>query len=73
MRDNVIHIPGIAVASESPDVVLEKAKSWEMEHCLVVGHDDAGDLMFGGTTGDLEKIITLLERAKHWVFTEMDD
>jgi len=70
---NVIRIPTITVADDSPANVLEMARSWGMEHCIIIGHDADGDLVFGGTTSDLEKIIMLLERAKHWAFSEMDD
>lgn len=69
----VIHIPGLTKVDEPPESILEKAKSWEMEHCVVVGYDSDGRLAFGGTTSNLEKIITLLERAKHWCIAEMED
>lgn len=71
--NNVIRIPTITVVDDKPENVLNLAKSWEMEHCLVVGHDHEGNLTFGGTTSDLEKILMLLERAKHFSLSEMDD
>ena len=69
----VIQIPAITVADGTPADVLELAKKWDMEHCIIIGHDPDGVLAFGGTTSDLGKILMLLERAKHWAISEMDD
>lgn len=68
----VINLPTITTVDMQPADVLEKAKGWGMEHCLVIGHNDKGDLQFGGTTSDLEKIVLLLERAKLWCIREID-
>lgn len=72
MSDNIIRIPGITTADGNPSGVLELAKKWDMEHCVIVGHDENGNLCFGGTTSNLEKIITLLERAKQWAIRDVD-
>ena len=70
---NVIKLPTITVADDKPENALELAKKWGMEHCIIIGHDEDGMMQFGGTTSDLEKIIMLLERAKHFALSRMDD
>ena len=70
---DVIRIDGITVVDEAPLVLLEMAKRWGMEHCIIVGYDSDGILAFGGTTSDHEKIIALLQRGLHWTMREIDD
>lgn len=70
-ESNVVRLPGITKVDIPPSDALDLAKGWDMEHCVIVGHDVDGKLCFGGSTSDMEKIVTLLERAKHWVMTEL--
>lgn len=60
----VIQFPGETCADWPADVVLEKAKDWGMEHCVVLGLDKDGKLQFGGSTSDSGTIMMMLEAAK---------
>ena len=63
----IIEFTGDTCVDLPPENLLEKAKGWEMEHCLVIGYDDEGDLCFGGTTCETSDILFLLERAKMYL------
>ena len=62
--DNVIEFPGMTKVDYTPAYLMEKAREWDMEHCLIVGCTKEGELKFGGTTCDTAKILLLLERAR---------
>jgi len=73
MSDNVIDFHGITTVDELPELVLEKAKLWGMEHCVIIGHDGDGLLQFGSSTSSAKEILFLLERAKHFILTQFGE
>lgn len=70
---DIIQLPVITTVDIPAGDALDKAKGWDMEHCVIVGHDTDGKLCVGGSTASLEKIITLLRRAEYWCLAEMND
>lgn len=62
--DNVIEFPGLTKVDFTPDFLMDKARKWDMEHCLIIGHTETGQLRFGGTTCDTAEVLLLLERAR---------
>ena len=71
MTDNIVPWGGIARLPEPPNDVLEKAKAWSLERVIVVGANEKGDLIIGGSFGEPEGILWLLECAKHKLMTEL--
>ncbi len=71
--DNVIEWPGVTTVDFTPDFVLDKAREWDMEHCLVVGHTKDGELRFGATTCDVAEVLLLLERARINLMNEITE
>lgn len=69
----VVPFTGITTVDEPANQILEKAKDWDLDRCLVVGTDQEGKLVFGGNESDLGTMLLILERAKHYLMTEMDD
>lgn len=69
--DNVVQWPGITNADITPDYLMDKAREWDMEHCLVIGHTESGELRFGGTTCDTAGVLLLLERARISLMAEV--
>jgi hypothetical protein len=47
-----------------PDYILEAAKGNGLEAVLVIGWLENGEFWFSGSTGDMERVVFLLERAK---------
>ena len=60
----VIQFPGITTADWPVEVALEKAKSWGMESCVIIGFDKDEKLIFGCSTSENGKIMIMLEAAK---------
>ena len=63
--DNIINLADrgfVTYADETPESAL--AKAWGMTHCVIVGYDKDGDLRWGGSTSDAERINWLLDCAK---------
>ncbi len=60
----VIEWSGITKVDFTPDFLMDKARKWDMEHCLIIGHTESGELRFGGTTCDTAEVLLLLERAR---------
>ena len=69
---DVVAFNGITTADEPPESVLEKAKDWDMGHCLVIGCLPDGELIWGGSTSDMQLALTLLERARFRLLSELD-
>lgn len=70
-KDNVLQFTGLTTVDVPPSEVLELAKRWGMETCIVLGETEEGELCIGGNTCNLAEIITLLVRAQHWCVTEI--
>jgi hypothetical protein len=60
----VLRFRGITTVDETADQVLEKAKTWGMAKCIIIGLDDAGILKFGGTLSEAGEIMIMIEAAK---------
>lgn len=61
---NVTNFTGITVVPEPADKFLEKAKTWGLDTCVVVGLTNDGDLAAGSNISDVAELVLLLERAK---------
>ena len=64
----MIKFTGITVAPQEPEAILEIAKSWDMKRCIIVGEDSNGDLVFGGSFSESDKMNWLLDAAKRQLF-----
>lgn len=64
MVNEVVPFPGNTILPEAPNSILEKAKTWGLERCLVIGWDDNGEFIHGGSHCDIAGNILLLELAK---------
>lgn len=60
----VLKFKGITTVDEPIDNILDKAKSWGMIKCVVIGLDENGALKFGGSLSDAGEIMIMLEAAK---------
>lgn len=58
---------GLTSLPESPESVLDKAKEWGMEKCIIVGYSPEGRMIFGGSFCEPGEIVLLLELAKKFV------
>lgn len=79
MSAQIIPLGTVTCVDEPPDTLLEKAKAWGMDRCVVLGFDENGGFYFGGSFSNLAEIVLLLEAGKHrlmaggnphWVTTE---
>lgn len=61
---DVLRFRGITTVDEPIDGFLDKAKTWGMAKCIVIGLDDAGVLKFGGSLSEAGEIMIMLEAAK---------
>lgn len=64
MMGDVVRFSGITTAPEPVEGVLEKAKLWDLERVLVIGHDGDGKLKWGGNFSEKEIIHWLLSCAQ---------
>jgi len=64
MTDNVVDFTGSTRVEVSPSEVLKMAEQWGMTRCIIIGEDDDGLMMFGGSFSDTALINLLLDRAK---------
>lgn len=67
---NVDPLPGTEVP---PQVILDKAADWEMTKCLVIGINEDGDLMFGGSSPDPGWVSWTLLRALKFMASWMPE
>ncbi len=65
MSAEVVPFPGDTKIDEPPEGVLEKAKAWGMERCIVLGWKEDGTFCFGGSFSELGEIILLLRSGEH--------
>lgn len=63
----VIDFPGLQYGDTTPETVLEQAKNWGMDRCIIIGFTDDALFKFGGSFSDLGEILILLEFAKKFV------
>ncbi len=56
---------GVTTVSESPEQVLEKAKSWGLERVIIIGTVADGNLKWSGSFSEVEGVNFLLDAAKH--------
>lgn len=71
--DNVIEFPGDTKVDFTSEYLMDKARDWDMEHCLIVGQTADGDLRFGATTSDTAEVLLLLERARINLMNELTE
>ena len=64
---DILPMQGITFAPETPESVLEKAKAWGMERCIILGFDEHGGLISGGSFCEAGDIVLLLEMAKKFI------
>lgn len=63
----IVKFNGNTILPTTPKSILQQAKSWGMERCLVVGEDAEGNLKFGGSFCDAGDVLMLLELAKKFI------
>ena len=68
--DNVVQFKGLTKVKIPPAELLEKAKDWEMDTCVVLGWTEDGELKFGGSFSNVAEIYYMLSVARHEM---MDD
>ena len=61
---DIIKFSGITTIEIPPADQLEKAKSWGMTKCIVIGTDDEGEFYCGGSFSDSAQIYWLLGLAR---------
>ena len=68
MSDNVVVFP---VGRMDPDVLLQKAATWGMDECVVVGLRD-GELCVGGTPATLDRVHWLCTRGAQFALRQVE-
>lgn len=63
----ILKYEGLTTLSEPAESVLEKAKGWGMDRCVIIGYRQDGSLAFGGNHAEAPEILMLLELAKKWL------
>lgn len=64
---DVIPFTGLTYAKDDPEAILEKAKVWNMERCVIIGYDEKENMKFGGSFCEAGEILMLLELAKKFI------
>lgn len=64
---DILTFDGITTVEIPVSELLDKAKSWKMTKCLVVGIDMNNELCFGGSFSDTPLINLLLDHAKNQI------
>jgi len=59
----------VRFVTERPEAVLETAKGWDMERCIILGWKGDGTFCFGGSFSELGEIILLLRAGEHHLMT----
>lgn len=62
---NVLAFTGATTVPEPPEQFLEKAKAWKMRRCIVIGEDENGGLVWGGSFSEAATINWLIDLAKY--------
>lgn len=65
MSAEIVHLGTVTCVIEPPEQVLEKAKAWGMDRCLILGFDEDGALHMGGSFSNLAEMVLLLEAGRH--------
>lgn len=73
VSSNVVTFTGITTVKEPPEQVLEKAKTWGLTHVIIVGANEDGNFVWGGSYSDAESIHFLLECAQAQLIAEALD
>jgi len=60
----VVSFTGVTRLPEAPETILEKAKAWKMTRCLVIGWNENGEFVYGGSHCEMAENVLLLEIAK---------
>lgn len=68
---NLVIFDGITLMDEPFEQLLEKAKEWPINRCLVVGYDAEGAVLVGGSFSDIPEIVLLLEAAKRFFIEDI--
>ncbi len=61
---DIINFTGTTFLPEPPKSLLQKAKKWGMNRCIVIGFDENEQMIFGGSFAESGDILMLLELAK---------
>lgn len=64
---NILPFTGTTTVDQPPETVLERAKGWGMERCVILGYRPDGSVAFGGSFSDTGDILLLLELARQFV------
>jgi len=59
-EDNIKLFPYGAI---QPNLLLEKAKNWDLEQILIIGFDSDGELVFGGSEDNWKDLLFLMYQA----------
>lgn len=70
---DVTRLPTITTVPEPPDQMLEKAKEWGLERVIIIGANENGELIWGGSFSEVDGILLLLEMAKRELLTDVAD
>lgn len=70
---NILEFTGLTSIKEPVDIVLEKAKLWGMDRCIILGFGEGAELIFGGSFSESGEILLLLELGKMEVLSNGRD
>lgn len=62
--NEVVKWRGLVYGAKNPADVLEKAKGWGMEGCLIVGFNAEGHFIWGSSLSEIDKMNLMLDLAK---------
>lgn len=68
---NVINFTGETIVETDAERVLEAAKDWGMDQCVIMGMKPDGTPMYGGNTSDAGDILIMLEITKKFILENM--
>ena len=59
-----------------PDILLEKAKGWDLQQAVIIGFDSNNELVFGGTEDNWKDLLFLMyqanEHMRNRIFAEQE-
>lgn len=62
--NSTVNFTGTMIQPEEPNATLRKAMDWPLDRVLIVGFDEDGALLFGGSFSEVSEINLLLDMAK---------
>lgn len=65
-QSNVVALP--ATSTMTVEQALASARQLEMQHCLIVGYDQQGDLAVRSSRMSRQDALWLMEQLKHHIF-----